>query len=286
MDIELTEEEQKYMDSEGTEGLEEEATETEEEAIPEETTESAPTEEEPEEPVEEKPDHTVPLASFLDERNARQEADRKFATLAGRFEQIEKMQQKQAAPEPEVFDRAEDPAGYLNQGVESNAERVERLEAYVKQQEEQAQRQQQYDQLDAACKANEAEFTKTNPDYENAAIFLRASISEELKLNGYAPQQIEKIIQNETAALAFQTLTTGINTAQRVYDIAKSRGYQPPVDESKKSLETVAKGVSMSKPVGKSSVSSGVSAETVASMTDEEFSDFLSKNKWSAVAGN
>lgn len=181
------------------------------------------------------PQGYVPHQALREAREEmRRERDERLA-LQKRLEALEKP--PAAAPTEDT-----DPIGALRdtrltlKGVQERLAQRDQAEAAA------GQEQQFYQTVDAA----ERTFSKETPDYYQAVDFLRASRETELKL-AYGitdPAKLNQALNLDAAAIASAALRDGISPAQRVYELAKSRGYalKPAEPDPKEHVERLRKG--------------------------------------------
>lgn len=211
----------------------------------------------------------VNLGALHEERRRRQELEKKLAE----YEAKEKEAQK---PKQEIPAFEEDPLENINQRLAAK-EKADR-EAY-----EEYQRNQQKAQFVNAYAKVAQEFKQTTPDFTDAYQFLINSRVKELSHFGYAPEQINQIIEAEEAGLVSNAFQAGLNPANAVYEMAKLRGYskpQPPQAQTNNSqkLDTIQKGQNLNK-----SFSGGKVAGQ--SLTDEVIDDIDNMNPFENLRG-
>lgn len=211
------------------------------EPAPEPTTAAEPAPE-PAEPAPPRGDDSmVPLAALREERQRRQqleqqqrEMQQQMAELRGKFDGL--AQGRQPAPEPEKPDPEpkydDNPAEWFRWRDRQNAKEIaslkkttETYEAERKQRQE-AERVQQQQQQVVSAYANAAnQFAAETPDWRDAYQFLAKSRVDELVALGYNPQQANAYQQQEEFNIAVNCMQQGVNPAEKLYTIAKMRGY-------------------------------------------------------------
>ena len=113
-----------------------------------------------------------------------------------------------------------------NRQVEDGRKRQVAM-AVQSQSAERSNRQQAYN----AVAVQEQEFLKEKPDYADAYAHMRKS-REAFYQNAYPGQNIVALMDREEEVIVAETLHSGGNVAQKVYDMATQFGYQPKEVES------------------------------------------------------
>jgi hypothetical protein len=237
---------------------------------------------------------TVPLPVLLEERNkARQireqfEAERRQWTAAeARLQErldilaqamTRDQQSKQAAPS---FD--DDPIAATVHGFQQTGEVVKNLQDKLAQIEKGQQAERFEQQLTHAAIAAEQQFKAAAPDYDSAIEHLVNARGRELAALGYQGNQILEIMKGERSAVLQQSLQTGRNPAQVLYELAKVRGFAPkaapPKGEQKMdALEAGSKAASgIDNVAGRQTKS--ISLQSLIEMDDDEFYKLSSSPK-------
>lgn len=298
------------------EGEEEVTTSSETEVAAETETETEP------EPA--KPAKLVPLAALHEERERRKElaakldeTERRTAKEMGTLQErvniiLGAIQQATAAPGPsddpifvqqfmaanpgvskqqaeEAYYR-EEPANYLKWQQEIIAKKQEELSGQNQQTQQQTQQQQQFQNFVATYQAKSAEFAVKTPEFKKAYNFLLTNRDAELQQMGFTdPTQRKAIMQNEEIGIVDQAFRNGVNPAERLYAIAKFRGYKSPaapaapttpatLDQEKKNAAAT---VSLGSVPG--TAATKMTAEVLLSLSDEEFAAATKGDKWQAL---
>ena len=134
-----------------------------------------------------------------------------------------------------------------------------------------------------AAIAAETHFKKAAPDYDQAIEHLVRQRASELQALGYQGQQILQVMQQERAAVLDQSLRSGRNPAETLYNLAKARGFVPkaqeqPGAEKMDTLEAGAKAASgIDNVAGRQSKTIGI--QSLIEMDDDEFYKIVSNEK-------
>lgn len=267
----------------------------------EETTEEKPSEQEEEKSAEvqegdsegategdreEKAPERVPLASLLDERRQRQQAEgelrelrENFARLDERLNHIQQATQKEEAPSKD-----EDPVAYLEHENRKLQERLKPLEEGQTNQREYAEYQQAVNEVQSRTQAYETQFAAEHPDYHDAVDFIQKRQIEHYKIMGVTdPMHMNQMLQRDALTMANNAMANGQNPAEVAYNLAKFHGFAQPAPQNK--LENVAKGQekssSLSKVGGNESI--GLTMDTVENLDDETF-ERITDAQWRKLA--
>lgn len=295
-------EEDEFFEKEKAAGAVEEEV-TEEEAAEEETTEEAPAEEvaeeqpaeeEAAEEAEEAPEgdaeegepkgQQVPIGELYKERNKRKELQSKIEQLEGTFARVmERLnagvpgaqpgQQPAPAPQVEIPGYDVDPVAHLKA-------RLDQLQGFTQQHQQQLQQQNAMQQFSTALAGLENQMRSQTADYDAAVEFAKRARLAELSALGYDAGQAQEMLRQEIVGTSHYLMQRGQNPAEAFYNYAKTRGWQQPqpaapkpaVNPAKK-LATVAKAQAAAKSLPRGGVAPkpSVTLADLAEMDDSEF---------------
>lgn len=279
--MELKPEEQKYFETRG-----QEPPAPEPPVAPVEPVEP----QEPQEPVED-PNNKgqfVRLGALHEEREKRREFQRQLQEERSARERLEartneilrRMQEEPAPPIPE-WDK--DPLGHTKTRIETQEERLVRLEKEREEQNQLAQNQAQYNQFRGVVSQHTQQFIAKTPDYPQAYQHLISTQAKALQVAGFPPDQIQATLHQFESAIAQRALQDGVNPAERAYAMAKEMGYKPaggPTAAEQK-LQRITEGqrtsASLSDAAG--TAKPQLDAKTLAEMPDEDFAKIWSNRK-------
>lgn len=245
----------------------------------------------------------VPLATLLEERKARKEADEKFrlreieqAKLEERLNLINQAlesnkQQPQKPQKLEVPDADKDALGALKALAHNNNltdEEVRTLRDYKAQREAEDMARQQVSSIANWAAQQEREFIAVNPEYTEASAYLMKSRFDELCLFGNTPEQANQIMHREIIDIANKSRQVGKNPAELTYAFAKARGFTSKatagaaagtaLTEAEK-IAAIAAGQRANRSLGDMSGAAPSSAKldskSLASMSDAQFAKVL-----------
>lgn len=237
---------------------------------------------------------TVPLAALHEERQkrkelaaeiqrVREEQARRDALLEQRLAALTQQREQEQVPS---FD--ENPAAHLRYGQEQLQQTVQatdqKLQAWQQAQHQQAQMQ----QLASAVQSHEAAFVQQAPDYTEAVSYLRNQRAAEMMADGLSEGEAVQKAHQELVHMALSRAQAGQNPAEVAYRIAKARGYvtkqAQPTPEQR--IQNQQKGVTAAKTLGSGGPANNkITAETLASMSDEEFAELTKGSNWNKLMG-
>lgn len=241
------------------------------------------TQEEATEEVQEVPDvKQVPLPELLSERRARQEAQKQLEELQTKFttvdERLERINEK-LNPAPTVED---DPFGALASKQDKISESVQDIRTQL----EESQQQTQQNNLQNQVTNMEQEFKRAHPDYDQAAAHLTQYKLAEYEMAGLVdPLAQQNRLQSDLAELIKNSMSSGKNPAQSVYDLAKRTGFaqnettnETKTDKKdKRSLKQIAQGVEQKSlsSTGGGAPKDGIDLDMLSEMSEDEFNATL-----------
>lgn len=237
---------------------------------------------------------TVPHGAFAKERARRKETEAALARTREDFARLEERtnmllqgrhpQQQQQEEQPQRLPGADDPIGAIEHLMRDAQERRQRDQEHQQATRQAAQQQEQFGRLVSTYRARAAEFAEETPDFVAAYQHLLTARDEELQEIGvYDPAERARQIQNEEMNVAAVALQQGVNPAQRLYQLAKRRGYQPaskPASSSAR-LDTVERGQARSRSLSNAEGSAApgqITAQDLLRMTPDEFAAYERKN--------
>lgn len=246
-------------------GLQEEATEeVEQEEIKEELKEAT-------KEVEDTP--KVPLAALHEERQRRKELqaqaleDReRIRKMEERFAQlVEKMQ-------PQAPSYEEDPIEHVRSNQEKLTQQLAEQKQSLDQQKQAQAIEAQKQEVISRYQQYATIFAKETPDFNEAYNHLLSVRAQELKALGCPDNQIGDILAQEEIGIALKSFDDEVNPAQRIYELAKLRGYRKEAKTQEK-LDQVSKGQQANRSLSgvKGQGKDELSLEALADMSDAEF---------------
>lgn len=242
--------------------------------------------------------------AFKTERHKRKEMREKLEAnesrtreLENRLSQLQEALSKnnqQVTPQepPEVVpDPEDDPLGYQQYKINKLEQAISNQSQYLKQQYDSAQRSHSEAAFKTHYENQAKEYAKKQPDFMDAYSYLMGARLQEHLAAGFTEQQAQQLLIEDEVAVASLAFKDHVNPAERIYAIAKTRGYVPGKNQSKgksPSIESIKKGLDNSK-----SLKSGggelpgrmQGADEIDGMTFDEFDQFWSgyKNKAKAI---
>lgn len=252
----------------------------------------------------------VPNVALREEREARRKAEaraaeqeRNYATLQARLDTLQQIAQAQTQPKAEpqqIPDETTDPVGHFRARTLALEEQLKQLSQAQQQQIQQSNLQTNVQRLTQIATSQEAEFAKANPDYNEAANYVRTMRDAQLTALGVAdPAARQQALQHEALNIAAAALQQNRNPAQVIFEVAKATGWKPAPKESPPNgaaqKPTPAQQVAMAAAgqiAGQSlgQVNGGASApttlESLLKMSDKAFAEATKGDKWRELLGN
>lgn len=239
--------------------------------------------EEEKEPEKEK---FVPYGALHEERQRRKELQSALEQL--RQEQLQssqvmqqvlqQMRQQQEPPAPTIDD---DPVAYFQRKQQEQEQQLQMVAESLQQRQIREQQEAEYAQFVSAYRQAAQEYTKQAPDFNDAYRFAIEHRTNELKAAGYPEQMIPQILRQNEAEIVNLAFQQGINPAEKIYEIAKLRGWKNQPAEPEQKMQTLEKGVKASKPTSGAPQGGEVTlealAEAASEMDAEEFNSLWAK---------
>lgn len=242
---------------------------------------------------------TVPHAALHEERElrkaaeqraieaerARQTMEERVNILLHRAGQLAPEQQQQT-PQPQIPPMETDPVGHLTARLRQTEQQLADLARAAQGRSSQDQQAQIAQALQMRTIAMENEFRAKAPDYDNAARYLAEARHKQLTIAGVTdPAERQAFLAQEAFSLAARAAQTNRNPAEIVYDLAKSFGYTPPAaaappaPEAADRIQAITQGQAQARTLGNARGvgPAGVTAQTLAAMSEEEFLAFAKK---------
>ena len=241
--------------------------------------------------------------AFKTERHKRKELREALEAQAKKTAEIEvtlnqlrqNAMQKQAAPEPlpakqePVPDADDDPLGYLQYQIKQQEKAIVEHNKYLTKRHEIEQRSMQEQAFKQVYANSAKEFAQKQTDFSDAYNFLTDSKVKEYIASGFTPQQANEFLIEDEMALVSKAFEDKINPAERIYNLAKARGYSVD-DTSKKqapakSLSDIKKGLANSKSLksgGGQPTEREAGIDDIDGMNFEEFDTYWNKLKASS----
>ena len=242
--------------------------------------------EEKEEEKEPEKEKFVPYGALHEERQRRKELQAALEQL--RQEQLQSsqmmqqvLQQMQAKNEPPAPTLDDDPVAYFERKRQEQEAQLKQMNETLQQRQEREQQEYQQQQFVSAYRQAANEFAQKAPDFNDAYKFALDHRASELRAAGYPQEMIPQILRNNEAEIVSIAFQQGINPAEKIYEIAKIRGWKSPAAEPEQKMQTLEKGVKASKPTSGAPQGGEVTlealAEAASDMDAEEFNALWAK---------
>lgn len=238
----------------------------------------------PEEPqaveVKDKIDKVVPYGALHEERERRKELQRtvqeeqaRVRKLEEAFQKVLERQNSNPAPVPNYED---DPTEALRVKTEQLERTLQNHNQTLTQQQQQVENQRQYSEFVDRYAASAQAYKAENPEFAPAYNHLMQTRLDELMAMGYNQAEAVNIRTQDEIAIAAKAYADGVNPGERIYALAKMRGYstpQPQAAPATQKLDQLERGLNASKSLSDASgkASTELTLEALASMQDDEF---------------
>lgn len=220
------------------------------------------------------PEGFVPHQALHSERIQRRRLERDLAEERMKWETANKRLEdiaKRFAPKETVPDPVEDPVGTITYKTDRIDKRLDDWEKreQERQQQEQAQKAQQ--DIERHWSMAAQSFAAKQPDFPQAYDHLFRNAMEEFTEAGYDEATAGQLVMGYWRDIVARARQDGINPAERMYSLAKRRGWKPAKAEDK--IETMANGAKATSPLAAASgkAPARLTAELIANMSQEDF---------------
>lgn len=255
-------------------------------------TEAAPEQPQAEAPVKEQeekkpPEGYVPHGALHQERMTRRRLERDLAEERMKWETANKRLEdlaKRFSPQEKVPDPQEDPVGALAHKSDRIDKRLEDWEKREQEREQQAAQQRQQQDLERHWSTSAQAFAAKQPDFPQAYEHLFRHAMEEFVDGGYDEAEATALVQGYWRDIVNRARRDGVNPAERMYSLAKRRGYKGQAKTEDK-LDTIANGTKATSPLAQASgkAPSKLDMKALAEMPQEDF-DKLSDADFRRIA--
>jgi hypothetical protein len=220
-----------------------------------------------------KEEKVVPYAAMHEERMRRKEIQKEMQALKERSELAEKRLSELAERfKPPVPKFEENPAAHLKHEIETVRGEIAETKKFKEEHQKQLEEQRKQTEFIENYRSQADVFRSKTPDFDKAYQFVMQSRVSELKAIGYPDLKVREIMANEERMIVEDAFNDEANPAERIYSLAKARGYAKEESEAEKQIKTVQEGVKSSKTLSKGGgTSGGLTAQALADMSEEEF---------------
>lgn len=177
------------------------------------------------------------------ERSRRRAAERRATELESRLERLETSGSAERDELMELIgqlpDDEEDPVGDIASVKRALKLLQARELAANEQNRAHSAAERQVRVLRSSMADAEADFAIDHPDYKDAAAFYRKSKTEELEEAGYVGEELQSKLANDLFGMVRTAFTGGLDPAERVYNLAKKRGFKAGGAAANKKLDAL-----------------------------------------------
>jgi hypothetical protein len=186
---------------------------------------------------------------------------------------VQQRQQEEQAAAQAAFDNEPDPFKRLENIQRAALERTARLEQQLANQYRQSAMTDTAKGISESYKSQEAQFTQAHPDYLQAAEHIVRDETKRLTFQGVPEHQAQEIAKQKILASTWEAAQRGENAPQRLYEYARTIGYQGPAQAA----PAAPQGRLQPRPVSLSKVSRSAPSNTHDTGLQEP-SDLLQNN--------
>lgn len=236
-----------------------------------------------------KPEKVVPYDALHQERQRRKEL---AAQVKAHEEKMRKMEetfqrfvQQSQQPQEKAPSYDENPLEALRHEQEQLKKYIADHNAYLTKQHQTFESQQRQQQFANQYQQSALEYLKDKPDFSDAYTYLVQTRGQEYIAAGYDLNQAKQLLHEDEMAIAAKAFQDGVNPAERMYNLAVTRGYKKvePVKENtqqaERKIEQMQQGLKQSKSLsnvgGKQEFN--LTLESLVDMDDEDFSKYWDK---------
>lgn len=190
------------------------------------------------------------------ERSRRKAADRRASELEARLEKLETARGPERDELDEMIaslrDDDEDPIGDIA-GLKKALKAYRARESAALEESTRTSRiERQVENLRTSMSDAETDFALDHPDYHEAAKYYRQQRHDELEDAGYSGARLNAKLADDLFGVVKTALDNGSDPAERVYALAKRRGWSGKASAAERKLDTVRRATEASaRPTGR-----------------------------------
>lgn len=241
---------------------------------PAETSEAAPA-------PERRPQH-VPLAELMEERRARQDAERRFAEMAKQMERgNERLQElfaqlrpPQPAQQQTIPDINVDPVGHFAAKDALRERELAELKAWKQQNDQQQQGVSAQQQFVARYSHDAAQFAAQAPDFHQAYEHIKQALVNDFLQAGYTMPDAVAELQEQERKIVARAFQEGRSPSEAIYKLAKARGFAPKPPPAEARIDAMQRGQQAARTTAGGNGRGrfdGMTLESLANLPLEEF---------------
>lgn len=216
-----------------------------------------------------------------------QELEATLAKLQNNFQSQEQQRLDAAKPKEVVPDPDEDPIGYQQYKINKLEEAIYNQSKYLRDQYDANQRSAQENAFRAEYEKQARDYMGKNSEFKDAYNYLMQSRISEHQAAGFSSAQAEQLVIEDELAVVAQAFKDKVNPAERIYNIAKARGFdnvKKTSQSSTKDLNSLKKGLNASKSLSQSAgdpPEKSLHLDDINDMDFDEFDSYFNKIKQS-----
>lgn len=184
------------------------------------------------------------------ERSRRRAAETRARELEERLERIEARTSRGGASDDadelmsaiaSLRDDEDDPIGDISAVKKALKAFRARQEAEMETETRQAAVTRQFQKLQTSMAESESDFAQDFPDYHDAAKHYREARQQELEDAGYTGVALQRKLADDLYGVVRMALEGGLDPAERVYALAKRRGFKAGASATDKKIDVLNK---------------------------------------------
>jgi hypothetical protein len=180
--------------------------------------------------------------------------------------------QQEVIPDPEV-----DPLGYQQYEINSLKKALGQQHQYLSEQQQRSQRVAQEQAFMQAYKNSADQFAQATPDFYDAYKYIVAEKTKEFVAAGYTPAEADRLVIEDEMAIASRAFQQNANPAERIYNVARNRGYTGKAKvapANTKTIDSLKKGLDNSKSLKSGGGELGDRANGLEDIDGMNFAEF------------
>jgi hypothetical protein len=170
-----------------------------------------------------KPEKMVSIHALHQARMENKEMRQKLENMERTFQEFQK---RFAPPEPQIPTVDVDPIAHFQARTQQLEQTIQEMNKRLESGDHEQRQREQQSQFARQVYTLESQFKAQTPDYDEATLFLKQGMYNDLLNRGALPDEIPAMIDNQIGAMARQMLQVGMNPAQVAYHMAQSRGFK------------------------------------------------------------
>lgn len=230
--------------------------------------------------------------AYDSERAKRQELKAQYEAEQKRLKEMEaliKEYNKQQKAQEEYYkqqqelqnvpDRDEDPIAYAEHQIKNLSNQVSKQQEYLQSKAQEDQRNNALNEFMGKYVDSAQKFSANNSDFAEAYKYITEQREQEYRASGYSAEEAKQILLEEELSLVAKAYKDGADPAERIYNLAKHRGFasqpqQTPKSSTGNKMDNLERGIKASKTLGTSGAMQNSPNLTLDSIDNMDFNEF------------